>query len=170
MVSLLVRGCGQCSLRPLPHGLNDGWGGLQMLHCGEARGAPVQNRDIAPNHMLVHDMCLFAWGLVWLAVGFVIYATARPATIFAFFPHASNPAAVPARLRWVLGPAPTFVHVIAFSLMSAAVIARTRRQIYGVCGAWAAIEVGFELAQHPAFRTWLAHHGASVFQIYLLGS
>jgi hypothetical protein len=116
------------------------------------------------------DTRLFAWGLAWLAAGFAIYATARPATVFAFFPHASDPVALPAWLRWMLGPAPTFVHVVAFSLMSGAVIGRTRRQIYGVCAAWAVIEVGFELAQHPAFRNWLTQHGAFVLQISLLGS
>jgi hypothetical protein len=134
--------------------------------------APAGGCESEPAALPAERLCdyrVLAWGLAWLAVGFVIYATARPATAFAFLPHSSNPAALPAWLRWVLGPAPTFVHVIAFSLMSAALMARTRRQVYGICGAWAAIEVAFELAQHRAFRSWLTHHGAFVFRIPLLG-
>ena len=69
---------------------------------------------------LLPEPRLFAWGMFWLALGFLIYATARPATALAFLPHSSNPAALPHWLKVALGPAPSFVHVTAFALMSGA--------------------------------------------------
>ena len=117
----------------------------------------------------------FAFGLAWLAVGFVVYTIARPPTAVAFLPQAPRfLALVPSQLRPLLGPAPTFVHVIAFSLMSASLISTSPKRRIFVCGGWAAIEIAFELAQHPAIRRWLLQHTASISSIpyvrdYLVG-
>ena len=114
--------------------------------------------------------CFFVWGLVWLAAGVAIYATARPAVVIAFLPHASHPEALPHWLKVALGPAPTLVHVMAFSLMSAAVVARSARDCWCVCAAWVAVETVFECAQHPSVRLWLSQHHAAALQLPLLGN
>jgi hypothetical protein len=120
--------------------------------------------------ILLLDRRFFMWGLACLAAGFAIYATARPATALAFLPHASHPEALPHWLKAALGPAPTLVHVMAFSLLSAAVIARTARDCWRVCAAWAAIEVAFEYLQYPAVRSWLSQHCAVALRLPLLGN
>jgi hypothetical protein len=117
----------------------------------------------------------FAFGFAWLAAGFVVYTIARPPTVIAFLPRApSFIELVPSQLRPLLGPAPTFVHVLAFSLMTASVVGRTQKRRLFVCAGWAAIEIAFELAQYPASRHWLLDSPASISSIpyvrdYLLG-
>jgi len=96
---------------------------------------------------------LFAFGIGWLLIGALVYLTARPRMTSAFFPEAIRIAALmPHWLRSLLGPVPTFVHVLAFSMMSAAFVGRTYMRQLLLCAGWAAIEVVFELAQYPPVR------------------
>jgi len=105
-------------------------------------------------------------GIAWLAVGFLVYLVARPRTVAAFPALTPDPIVLlPNQLRWLLGPVPTFVHVLAFSMMSASLVGATRRIRLFLCGAWAAVEIGFEAAQHPAFRQWLPQHSAAMSPI-----
>lgn len=51
---------------------------------------------------------------------------------------------------------PSFVHVLAFSLFSAALLAPTRRWAYGACAVWLAVNAAFEMGQHEQVRGPLA--------------
>lgn len=91
---------------------------------------------------------LFALGLGALALGVLVYALDRPAWSVAFLPatliHDSG------FLGPLAGPMPTFLHVLAFSLMTAALLAPTLRARFAACSAWVAVNWLFEAAQHPA--------------------
>ncbi len=51
---------------------------------------------------------------------------------------------------------PSFVHPLAFSLFTAAALAPRHSPPYGVCLAWGAVNVAFELGQHPLISARLA--------------
>ena len=98
----------------------------------------------------------FVFGVAWLVTGFVVYMIARSPTVVAFFPQAPSLAVLlPSSLRLLLGPVPTFVHVLAFSMMSASIVGRTHKRRLFICGVWAVIEIAFELAQYPVISHWL---------------
>ncbi len=92
---------------------------------------------------------LFVLGLGALAMGVLVYALDRPAGSVAFLP--AGMAYDSGFLGPLAGPLPTFLHALAFSLMTAALLDPTRRARLAVCGAWAGINWLFEAAQHPAF-------------------
>ena len=60
---------------------------------------------------------------------------------------------------------PSFAHVFAFVLFTAALLDGKRLTNLGVCLGWLAVDVGFELGQHPQFAesiaktipAWFAH-------------
>ena len=96
---------------------------------------------------------LFAFGFGWFLAGLIVYLVARPGTTSTFFPEAIRMApSMPHWLHSLLGPAPTFVHVLSFSLMSAALVGRTYMRQLLLCGGWGIIEILFELAQYPSVR------------------
>jgi hypothetical protein len=88
---------------------------------------------------------LVAMGIVGLAVGALVYATDRDRAHAMLFPALSTLTTGP-----VFGEAglwlPSFAHPFGFSLFTAAA---ARRSAYGACGAWWAINMVFEFAQHP---------------------
>jgi hypothetical protein len=117
----------------------------------DRRDAASATRDLSTEFHC--EPRLFAFGIGWFLVGVLVYLIARPRTISAFFPEAIRIAApMPHGLRSLLGPVPTFVHVLAFSVMSAAFVGRTYTRQLLLCVGWAAIEVVFELAQYPLVR------------------
>lgn len=92
---------------------------------------------------------LFVLGLGAAALGVAVYALDRPAGSVAF---------LPAGLMFdggflgpFAGPLPTFIHAMAFSLMTVALLSPTRRARLAACGIWVAANWLFEAAQHPAF-------------------
>jgi hypothetical protein len=58
---------------------------------------------------------------------------------------------------------PSFVHPFAFSLFTAAALAPRATPHYGACVAWGAINVAFEVGQHPAASASISRvlHGAA---------
>lgn len=93
---------------------------------------------------------LFALGLGALALGVLVYALDRPAGSVAFLPVGM--AYDSGFLGPLAGPLPTFLHALAFSLMTVAFLDPTQRVRLAACGAWAGINWLFEAAQHPAFK------------------
>ena len=45
---------------------------------------------------------------------------------------------------------PTFAHVFAFSLLTAALLTGERKTAITVCLGWFVVEAAFEVGQHPA--------------------
>lgn len=84
-----------------------------------------------------------------IAVGVAVYAFLRPQPA-AFLPagwHRPFSHDLPAA---VMGGLPTFVHALVMSLATVAVLAvRGDAARGGICTAWCAVEIVFEVAQHP---------------------
>ena len=90
-----------------------------------------------------------------LLIGVLLYAADRAA---------SPPVLWPGHAPWAIGPLfgaaahwlPSFIHTLAFGLLSAAAAPRSVSPAYGACAAWWAVNVVFEIAQHPSLRSLLA--------------
>lgn len=90
-----------------------------------------------------------------LLIGMLLYATDRAA---------SPPALLPLFALSTVGPLfgvaaqwlPSFIHPLAFGLLSAAAGPRSASPAYGACAAWWVVNVVFEIAQHPSIRVALA--------------
>lgn len=83
-----------------------------------------------------------------LAIGILVYvadrAGALPDLIKSFAWKGAGPL-FPVASQWL----PSFVHPLAFALLSAAARASDAGPAYGACAAWWAVNVAFEAAQHP---------------------
>lgn len=97
-----------------------------------------------------------AIGVLFMLFGALAYVTATPAehsilrleALSLHLPVFS----VPHKYVTVV---PTFSHVAAVSLLTAAVLATTRRGAAWVCLSWASIEALFALGQHEQINAWL---------------
>lgn len=94
---------------------------------------------------------LIASAAVALAVGVFVYLTARPAGSAALLPWAGIHSAAPL-LGSVGGWLPSFTHVFAFALLTAATARPSVAPPYWACVLWWAIDVAFEVAQSPAWK------------------
>lgn len=84
-----------------------------------------------------------------IAVGVAVYAFLRPQPA-AFLPVGWHRPLSHDLTAAVLGCLPTFVHALAMSLATAAVLGVAADRARGViCMAWCAVEIMFEAAQHP---------------------
>lgn len=104
---------------------------------------------------------LVAIGGVALALGLLIYLGDRQASHALLIP--TLPALAGSQLFGVLGQwLPSFVHTFAFSLFTAAALAPGSTPRYGACVAWCAVNIAFELGQHPQISARLAEalHGS----------
>ena len=54
------------------------------------------------------------------------------------------------------GSLPSFVHVCAFALLTAALLDGGRRLNQAICLGWLSVNVAFELGQHPKLATFIA--------------
>ncbi len=92
----------------------------------------------------------FLCGLFLLVAGGLVYALDRPAGSVMFLPpvlvHDSG------LLGPLAGSLPSLLHAMAFSLMTAALLAPTLRMRAIACGVWLALGWMFEIAQAAAFR------------------
>ncbi len=97
-------------------------------------------------------MQLAAIGFAALALGLVVYATDRAAagvTPLPAFATASGLVVFGKLAQWI----PNFVHPFAFSLFTAAARPPGAAPAYGGCAARWAINVAFEIGQHPRIST-----------------
>jgi len=90
-----------------------------------------------------------------LLLGVLVYLTDRSAFSAAMIPRVDALAG-----RHVFGAIgqwlPSFVHPLAFSLFTAAALPARAAPRYGVCIAWGAVNIGFEVGQHAAIKGPLA--------------
>jgi hypothetical protein len=92
-------------------------------------------------------------GLAWLAAGILFYLIARPVVAIKFLPSAAGLLhGIPTVHSAVLGPVPTFIHVVAFSLLSSSILGLSGKRLLLLCGAWALTDVVFEILQHSALH------------------
>ena len=98
---------------------------------------------------------LVAAGCFAIALGLLVYAADRPAGHALLIP--AFPALTGGRLFGTLGQwLPSFVHPFAFSLFTAAALPSRATPRYGACIAWCAVNLAFEVGQHPQISGRLA--------------
>ncbi len=98
---------------------------------------------------------LVAIGSLGLSVGLLVYMTDRDAAHAMLFPTIAALETGP--VFGVLGPwLPSLVHTFAFSLFTVAALPARCAWRYGACAAWCALNVAFEMAQHPQISARLA--------------
>jgi hypothetical protein len=87
-----------------------------------------------------------------MMAGVVVYAIARPASHVYLLPSLFAVSDSPRDVFGAIGASlPGFLHVFAFSLLTAAVVTwRTPRAAAIIAGAWCGADLLFELGQHPA--------------------
>ena len=99
---------------------------------------------------------LAAGGVAALAVGLLVYLCDRGASSTALLPASWALAGGPmfgALGAWL----PSFVHPLAFSLFTAALLPPRAAPAYGVCAGWCAVNLAFEVGQHPSVSGALGH-------------
>ena len=94
---------------------------------------------------------LIAFAAVALALGFLVYMTDRAPGSAALLPWAGIHSTAPI-LGSVGGWLPSFTHVFAFALLTAATARPSIAPPYWACMLWWAIDVAFEVAQSPAWK------------------
>ena len=98
---------------------------------------------------------LAAMAAAALLAGMLVYLIGRPpghAMWIPDLPIAPRPLLFGPIGAWL----PSFVHPLAFALLTAAVLPAGSPWRYGGCAAWGAVDVAFELGQHAALEaTWL---------------
>lgn len=94
---------------------------------------------------------LFMCGIAVLAIGMLVYSLERPADSVLFLPAALSLFDGQTHLPPLLGgPLPSFLHGMAFSLMTAALLGPGPRKAALACAFWVAINILFEVSQHTA--------------------
>lgn len=90
-----------------------------------------------------------------LAIGLLVYITDRSASHAGLLPRIA--ALAGSHVFGALGQwLPSFVHPLAFSLFTVAALPPSRAPRYGACLAWGAVNVAFEIGQHPLVSARLA--------------
>lgn len=98
---------------------------------------------------------LIASAAVALAIGVFVYLTDRPAGSAALLPWAGIRSAG-ALLGSVGGWLPSFTHVFAFALLTAAAARPSIAPPYRACLLWWAIDIAFEVAQATTWKAPIA--------------
>ena len=95
-------------------------------------------------------------GLVALTLGTMVYLVDRPAEQ-SFIPSAISLFDLTPAVFGIVGHSlPTFAHVFAFSLLTAALLTGERKTAITVCLGWFVVEAAFEVGQHPLIAQWLS--------------
>lgn len=98
---------------------------------------------------------LIAFAAVALALGVLVYLTGRPSGTVALLPWAGLHPGLPLP-RSVGGWLPSFAHVFAFALLTAATARPGIKPPYWACALWWTIDVGFEAAQAAPWQASIA--------------
>ena len=86
-----------------------------------------------------------------LAVGVWVYLVERdPQRVYLLAGFIPESLPSPLHLGTIAGVLPEFIHVYAFSLLTALLLPSTPRHTLGACLAWFVVDSAFEIAQHPA--------------------
>lgn len=113
----------------------------------DAADRPVERERAGLSHRAASAI-LDTGACIALLFGLLIYLTDRPSSHSMLVPAAlslGTGALFAAIGQWL----PSFIHPFAFSLLTAAHVSSATRPAYGACAAWWAVNVAFELGQHP---------------------
>ena len=98
-------------------------------------------------------------GFVVLLLGSLVYLFIRPAAGLPFlpdyFPQLSSSPPIASNLAQFF---PAFAHTLGFGLLTAGVLATGPLGLAASVTAWALINLGFELGQHPSVSLWIVGH------------
>lgn len=95
-------------------------------------------------------------GLAVLLLGTAVYVLDRPWEQTIFVPAGlSQFNLTPAAFGLVGQSLPTFAHVFAFSLLTAALVSGERRAAIVICSGWFVVDAGFEFGQYPTIAAEL---------------
>ena len=111
----------------------------------------------SPSPQTVHSETTTNWSQVAVAVfilvlGTLVYVLDRPADSVPFFSGINMAHVFPEVFGRIGESLPTFTHVFAFSLLSAAWFGGSRRIGLAACLVWFAVDAAFEIAQ----QAWIA--------------
>jgi hypothetical protein len=99
---------------------------------------------------------LVVLGAIALALGVLVYLLDRnPANVYFLRGILKTPLISPPVFGAIGAFLPTFLHVFAFILISAAVLPSSSRHFFLVCLGWFTLEIVFELAQHPYIAPYI---------------
>jgi hypothetical protein len=158
-----------CALRP-SRKMRAVSGGVPHREHGAASGAAsrfARAAEVAPQYVVVGSVrnqaaVLIATGLVAMAVGLLVYLTDRDVSRAALIPSVA--ALAGSNLFGAMGQwLPSLVHPFAFGLLTAATNPSRSSAGYLACIAWWAVNVVFEVAQHPGINRSVAEAAAAVF-------
>ena len=99
----------------------------------------------------------FSAGMFLLVLGVGVYLLDRPwqqLAIVDLIPLSHTPSPMFGVLG---GSLPSFIHVCAFALLTAALLRGGRRLNQAICLGWLAVDVAFELGQHSKLAASIAH-------------
>jgi hypothetical protein len=148
----------QAMRKPVPAptvlGLRKGSG--LMWNAAIANGAGSANRaKLARVDGWGRSASIAAIACAAFAVGLLVYLMDRDASKAPLIPTVAS--LTGSHVFGALGGwLPSFVHTFAFSLFTAAVLPERPVPRYGVCFAWFAVNVAFEIGQHPLVSVRLA--------------
>ena len=99
-----------------------------------------------------------------LALGLLVYLLARPPGSAYLLPAwLGVTGALPPAAAALGQQLPSFMHTLAFSLLTYACLAPTRRSALASAGVWLAINALFEVGQAPEAARWIAAHTPAWF-------
>lgn len=99
-----------------------------------------------------------------MVVGILVYLLDRQPSNIYFIPDWFNLEKTSSQVFGGIGYyLPTFIHTLAFILLTAAVVHPSRIQMIFICISWLVIEALFEVAQISLIAQWIANHVPSVF-------
>jgi hypothetical protein len=125
-----------------------------LLSATVPRFRPADVMPVARRGARLRSLLLAVIGAAALAIGVLVYLADRVAGHAAWVPHL---AAFDGRhLFGILGLwLPSLVHPLAFSLFTVAILQPGALARWGACAFWGLVNVGFEVAQLPAFKPYL---------------
>ena len=123
-----------------------------MKACPSTHRRPAPRRAPVPGRV---ERALVLSALPVLAAGLLLYWVARDVSHTLLIPRFDRLQA-PGSLQAVAGWLPSLLHTLGFGLLTAAAVPPRPAWRLGAIGAWAAINLAFEIGQHPALSGPLA--------------
>jgi general stress protein CsbA len=138
-------------------------GGVMQMRCIAVKSRPFQKKTTAAGvniRQLLLGFCVLVFGTLF----YYFFRSAEHTYFLKFFVHHPDNNFLSPVLVSLGNSLPTFVHVLAFILMTAAFTASRKKGYVAVCLAWFVVDALFELGQGfgdiitPAIPGWFSHY------------